>query len=34
MNDAVHAAPSASAGISIVAPGVLSPDAPHGAPNL
>jgi hypothetical protein len=34
MNDAVHAAPFASVGFSIVVPGFLVPDTSHGAPNL
>lgn len=33
VNDAVHAAPSARAGFSIVVPGILVPDTPLGAPN-
>jgi hypothetical protein len=33
MNDAVHAAPFASVGFSIVVPGFV-PDTSHGAPNL
>jgi hypothetical protein len=31
---AVHAASFASVGFSIVVPGFLFPDTPHGAPNL
>lgn len=34
VNDAVHAASFASVGFSIVVPGFLFPDTPHGAPNL
>jgi len=34
MNDAVHAAPSASVGFSIVVPGFLFPGTTHGAPSL
>jgi len=34
MNDAVHAAPSASASLSFVVPGFLLPGTPHRAPNL
>jgi len=34
MNDAVHAAPFASAGFSIVVPGFLFPGTTHGAPSL
>jgi hypothetical protein len=34
VNDAVHAASFASASFSIVVPGFLFPDTPHGAPNL
>jgi hypothetical protein len=34
MNDAVHAAPFASAGFSIAVPGVFVPDTTLGAPSL
>lgn len=34
MNDAVHAAPFASAGFSIAVPGILVPDTTLGAPSL
>jgi hypothetical protein len=34
MNDAVHAASSASVGFSIIAPGFLFPGTTHGAPSL
>jgi len=34
VNAAVHAAPFALASFSIVVPGFLVPDTPHGAPNL